>query len=92
MQTGTEKEKEKLWKEISEEVFEMDLSQYDSRDLAVFYRNAAMRARMVKITNNLGGSSGDTKHYVKDPEFMAKVEGYYETSCAHDLSSALHYG
>ena len=92
MQVGTAKEKEQLFREVAEEAFQTDLCDFDTKDSNRFYQNAAARARMAKIINNLGGSTGEAQHHIKDAELMKKIEGYYETDCGQDFSSAFSQG
>ena len=89
MQTGTDKEKEELYKSVAEEVMGYDFSRLDARDPAESFRNAAYRQRIEKIGANLGGSTTEFPNYVKDKALLAKYEAYYGANCSGAFASAV---
>ena len=89
MQTGTDKEKEELYKSVAEEVMGYDFSRLDARDPVESFRNAAYRQRIEKIGANLGGSTTEFPNYVKDKTLLAKYEAYYGANCSGAFASAV---
>lgn len=85
MQTGSAKDKEKLWKSIGEEAFSINISELDAHDPKVMFRNAAEKLKMANILGNLSGSSAYYDKYVRDDSLLKKAKVY------HNIGSANNY-
>ena len=89
MQTGTESEKENLWKSIANEVFDQfDIGNSDSMDRGIFFKDFAARIRRDKLIANLSGSTNDFDKYIKDREFRKKCAVVYNFGCSNNYGSA----
>ena len=88
MQTGTDEEKETLWKSIAQEAFDTDISALDSRDPKVMLSNAAYGLRINKIVANLYGSGNDFSKYVRDRKLLSEYEARYNSGCDNSYLSA----
>ena len=89
MQTGTDEDREKLWKDIAQDCFNVNMADMSTSDPKLFYKNLSYKARMYKIFANLGGSGSRCSDYIKDKEFLKLTEAYYTTACAHDYTPVI---
>ena len=81
MQTGTEEQKDMLWRGVVNEAFKVNPNERMTSDPKVFYRNAAYQSRLSKILTNLAGKTDQSQKYIKDEYLKKKAEGFYNAGC-----------
>ncbi|MCR5233841.1 MAG: hypothetical protein K6E53_08025, partial [Lachnospiraceae bacterium] len=81
MDFGTDEEKEELWKRISDEILNVNISAMDTRDSKSLMTNIAYKSRIEKIANNISGSNSTAPKYIKDKDYLARNAGLYSTGC-----------
>ncbi len=88
MQLGNAKDKEDLWKEISDEAFKINLGDINSRNTGALFKNMAYRSRLEKIINNLSGSTAEAPKYIKDEDYLKKNDALYNAGLGYTYVTA----
>ncbi|MCR5775720.1 MAG: hypothetical protein K6G42_11610, partial [Lachnospiraceae bacterium] len=88
LQLGSPEEKEQLWTGIVNEALSINISELDSNDPKVFFKNAAAKGRNSNIGANLAGNAGTATKYIHDKNLLKKADAFYNTICGHTYNSS----
>ena len=81
LQTGTDKEKEELWRSIADEANNISMSELDVHKSKDFFRNVLYRQRMEKMLGNLDRNAAELS-VIKDRALVNKYGAFHNAACS----------